>query len=94
VPSHLRKLIDGKNIAIVDDVINAGSAVRATLAALQSCGARPVVIGALLVLGDIGKRYLAERNLPVRSISHLPNEIWEPEECPLCSSQVPLTQFD
>jgi orotate phosphoribosyltransferase len=94
LPSHLRKLIDGKNIAIVDDVINAGSAVRATLAELQFCGARPLVIGALLVLGDIGKKYFAERNFPLRSISHLPNEIWEPKDCPLCASQVPLTQFD
>jgi orotate phosphoribosyltransferase len=29
LPSHLRKPINGKHIAIVDDVINAGSAVRA-----------------------------------------------------------------
>jgi orotate phosphoribosyltransferase len=94
LPSHLRKLVDGKAIAIVDDVINAGSAVRGTLAELQSFGARPIVIGSLLVLGDTGQKYLAERNLPLRSISHLPNELWEPEECPLCSSEVPLTRFD
>ena len=94
LPPNLRKLIHGKNVAIVDDVINAGSAVRATLAELQSFGARPVVIGVLLVLGDIGKNYLAERNLPLRSISHLPNELWKPEDCPLCASQVPLTEFD
>jgi orotate phosphoribosyltransferase len=94
LPSHFRRLIDGKNIAIVDDVINAGSAVRGTLGELQFFGARPVVIGALLVLGDTGQKYLAERNLPLRSISHLPNEVWEPEECPLCDSQVPLTRFD
>jgi hypothetical protein len=49
---------------------------------------------ALLVLGDIGQKYLAERNLPLRSISHLPNEIWEPRDCPLCASQVLLTQLD
>jgi len=94
LPPQLRQLIDGKNIAIVDDVINAGSAVRGTLAELQSFGARPVVIGALLVLGDLGQKYLAERNLPLRSISHLPNEIWEPRDCPLCASQVPLTRID
>jgi orotate phosphoribosyltransferase len=94
LPAHLRKLIDGKNIAVLDDVINAGSAVRATLAELQSFGARPVVIGALLVLGDVGKKYLIERNFPLKSISHLPNEIWTPKDCPLCASQVPLTRFN
>ena len=94
LPFPLRKMIDGKNIAIVDDVINAGSAIRGTLAELQSFGARPVVIGALLVLGDPGQKYLAERNFPLRSISHLPNEIWTPESCPLCVSQIPLSKLD
>ena len=77
LPSHLRQLIDGKNIAIVDDVINAGSAVRATLAELQSFGATPVVIGALLVLDDLGQKYLPARNLPLQSISYLQNQLWE-----------------
>jgi orotate phosphoribosyltransferase len=94
LPSHLRKMIGGRNIAIVDDVINAGSAVRATLAELQSFGARPVVIGALLVLGDLGQKYLAEHNFPLRSISHLPNEIWTTDVCPLCASKIPLDKVD
>jgi len=94
LPFPLRKLVDGRNIAIVDDVINAGSAVRGTLAELQSLGARPVVIGALLILGDLGQNYFAERNVQLRSVSHLPNEIWAPEDCPLCASQVPVTNLD
>lgn len=46
LPHHLRKMDFGKHIALVDDVINAGSAIRGTLAELQSLGARPVTIGA------------------------------------------------
>jgi orotate phosphoribosyltransferase len=94
LPYHLRKTVEGKNIAIVDDVINAGSAVRGTLAELQSFGARPIVIGALLVLGDTGQKYFLERNFPLRSISYLPNELWTPEDCPLCASQIPLNVLD
>lgn len=94
LPSHLRKRVDGKNVAIVDDVINAGSATRGTLAELQSLGARTVVIASLLVLGNIGQNYFAERNIPTRSISELPNEIWSPEDCPLCASQIPLDKVD
>lgn len=90
LPYHLRKMIEGKNVAIVDDVINAGSAVRGTLAELQSFGAKPVVISALLVLGDTAQKYFLERNFPFRSFSHLPNELWTPEDCPLCASQIPL----
>jgi orotate phosphoribosyltransferase len=91
LPNPLRTLIDGKRVAIVDDVINAGSAVRGTLRELQSLGAIPVMIGALLVLGETGQKYFAERNLPIVSVASLPNEIWTPENCALCASQMPLT---
>ena len=90
LPGHLRTLIRGRRIAIVDDVINAGSAIRGTLNELESLGARTIVIGALLVLGEAGAKYFAERDLPVQGVSYLPNEIWVPENCPLCSSQIPL----
>lgn len=49
IPNALRPRVHGKAIAILDDVINAGSAVRGTWTDLQACGARPVAIGALLV---------------------------------------------
>ena len=94
LPSQLRKRVSGKSVAIVDDVINAGSAIRGTFAELQSLGAKTVVIGSLLVLGDIGQKYFAQRNIPVRSISLLPSEIWSPEDCPLCASQLPFDKLD
>jgi orotate phosphoribosyltransferase len=90
LPYHLRSVASGRNIAIVDDVINAGSAVRGTLAELESIGAKPIVIGALLILGSTGQKHFTEKGLTVVSIAHLPNELWTPEECPLCASQVPL----
>jgi orotate phosphoribosyltransferase len=93
LPSHLRESVEGKNVAIVDDVINAGSAIRGTLAELQSLGARTVVIASLLVLGNSGQKYFAERDIPIRSIAQLPNELWSPEACPLCAAQIPFDQL-
>jgi orotate phosphoribosyltransferase len=69
-----------KRVAIVNDVVNAGSAVRGTFAALAACGAAPVVIGALLVLGTAASEFAASRNVA------LPNSLWTPRECPLCVS--------
>jgi len=46
-----RSRVRDMRLAIVDDAISAGSAVRATYAEVQGHGAEPVVIGALLVLG-------------------------------------------
>src|SRR5919202_4047488 len=49
IPSALRPKVDGRRVAIVNDVISAGSAVRGTAADLEACGAQLVAIGALLV---------------------------------------------
>jgi orotate phosphoribosyltransferase len=94
LPNRLRRLVNGRKIAVVDDVINAGSALRGTLAELESMGTTPIVIGALLLLGETGRNYFSDKGLPVQCISHLPNEIWAPENCPLCSSQIPLDNPD
>ena len=90
IPNGLVKMVHEKNVAIVDDVINAGSAVRGSLAELRACGANPVVIGALLVLGSLASRFFADQNIPLEYIAHLPNEVWAPSDCPLCASQIPL----
>jgi orotate phosphoribosyltransferase len=90
LPRSLAQRVHEKDVAIVEDVINAGSAVRGTLADLRSCGARPVVIGALLVLGSAAPRFLAGQGIPLESIAYLASGLWSPSECPLCASQMPL----
>jgi orotate phosphoribosyltransferase len=92
LPHSLRRIVQGKDVAIVDDVINAGSAVRATWAELRACGARPVVIGALLVLGSAAPGFFAEHNVPLESTATLPSGLWSPAECPLCASGAPLQE--
>ena len=90
IPSGFRGTLHGKRVAIVDDAINAGSAVRSTLTDLQFCGANPVAIGALLVLGNAAVRLSAEHDIPVESIAQFPSNLWAPSKCPLCASQTPL----
>jgi orotate phosphoribosyltransferase len=90
LPDGLRRLIHGKDVAIIDDVINAGSAMRGTYEALQSCGANPVAIGALLVLGFSASSFCSNQKIPLEYIACLPNDIWLPSECPLCASRIPL----
>jgi orotate phosphoribosyltransferase len=90
LPDSLCKMVGGKAVAIVDDVVNAGSAVRGTLAELRSCGAHPVAVGALLVLGSVAASFFAGQAIPLETIASLPNEVWAPPECPLCASRTPL----
>lgn len=77
-------------MAIVDDVISAGSAVRGTYAELQAHGAQPGVVGALLMLGSLASSFFAQQNVPVASVAQLPYDLWMPGECPLCVSGLPL----
>jgi orotate phosphoribosyltransferase len=90
LPAALRPRVRGKAVAVVDDVINAGSAVRGTIADLHACDARPVVIGALLVLGTAAAELAATHNIPLETVDRRPSGVWAPADCPLCASGVPL----
>ena len=55
VPEVQRRQLVDKRVAIVNDVINAGSAVRGTYLDLETCRARPVAVASLVTLGDSPK---------------------------------------
>jgi orotate phosphoribosyltransferase len=82
--------IEGKRVAIVDDVMSAGSALRSTYAVLQAHGAETVVAGALLVLGSTGAGFFAAHNVPVEATAHDDYELWLPADCPLCAQGLAL----
>jgi orotate phosphoribosyltransferase len=90
VPDRLRQELKGKRGAIVNDVINAGSAMRGTFDDLEACGAIVVAIGALLILGTAAFEFASMKAVPLEAVATLPNSLWAPENCPLCSSGVPL----
>jgi orotate phosphoribosyltransferase len=89
LPDALAVRLPGLRVAVVDDVVNAGSAVRATLAALTSAGAQPVALGALLALGTTPAAVAAAVDLPLEALATRENQIWEPEHCPLCARREP-----
>jgi orotate phosphoribosyltransferase len=90
IPAALRDAVRGKSIAIVDDAISAGSAVRATHANLLVCGARPVALGALFLFGDAGAQFAATNGLALEAIAPMAFPIWKPGQCTLCKAGVPL----
>ena len=94
LPGSFENRLRGKSIVIVDDVINAGSAVRATFAELSSHGAHPVAIGSLLMLGTSVQSFFAEQDIPIESIETLPSNLWLPGTCPLCGSKIPLDSMN
>lgn len=90
LPPGLAARVRGKRLALVDDVMSAGSALRGTYAELRARGALPVAAGALLVLGSAGADFFAGEGVAVEAVARDRYELWLPEECPLCAAGVPL----
>lgn len=90
VPAALAARLEGKPVAIVDDVIGAGSSLRATYDALRAAHAHPVVAGTLLLLGDRAAAFCAEHGMAVEAVARAEFENWAPEACPWCRSGLPL----
>ncbi|MGA2909624.1 MAG: hypothetical protein ABSE36_18125 [Terracidiphilus sp.] len=94
IPAALRERVRGRRVAIVNDVISAGSAVCGTFEDLESCGANVVGISALLVLGTAIKEYSSAKAVPLISMAEAPNHLWAPTECPLCAKGVALVDVE
>jgi orotate phosphoribosyltransferase len=90
MPAALAPHVRHRRVAIVDDVMSAGSAARGTFAELETLGASTVAVGALLVLGDAGDNWFASRGVSVECCARDAYELWEPAACPRCAEGVPL----
>lgn len=92
IPKPLERELAGKRVAIVNDVINAGSAVRGTLISLVRCGAVPVAIGSLAVYGESARELASTHGAVLEALAEFPSLIWESSVCPLCAKGVPFSE--
>ncbi len=90
LPPELRRQVGDERIAIVDDIVSAGSSVRATAADLTAAGAKTVVVGTLLVLGNQAVDYLSARGIPLVALGRQDFNLWAPAKCPLCRAGASL----
>lgn len=90
LPSAFAPRVHGQRVAMVDDVMSAGSALRGTYAELQAHDATPVVAAALLVLGSSGAGFFAQQGVAVEAVARDDYELWLPADCPLCAAGLPL----
>ncbi|WP_137389015.1 phosphoribosyltransferase family protein [Rhodoligotrophos defluvii] len=82
------KVVNGKRVVVVDDVVNTGLAMRETVDAVLQCGGTVVAAAAIITRGnarpaDCGVtdlRYLLECKIPS----------WPAANCPLCRAGVPV----
>jgi orotate phosphoribosyltransferase len=91
---HLRPVpggISGWRIGIVDDAVNAGTAVAACVNAVRAQDALPVAVTSLLALGDASTLIPEHLSVPFYPAATLPSHTWPARQCPLCAEDIPLT---
>jgi orotate phosphoribosyltransferase len=90
LPAELQKRAHGQRVALVDDVISAGSSVRATFTAVSDAGASVVAVGTLALLGSKAGDHFARLGVPLVALTQREFTTWAPSDCPLCKAGVIL----
>jgi orotate phosphoribosyltransferase len=90
LPPELRRRVAGARVAVVDDVISAGSSVRAAAEALADAGATTVAIGTILLVGTVARDHFTRLRIPLEALGQRDLALWQPAECPRCRAGIPL----
>jgi orotate phosphoribosyltransferase len=78
--------VRGRRVVVVDDAVNAGSAVSATIEALRASGAEVVGVGALMVQRAGGY----DPGVPFVWLEEVESGLWPADRCPLCAAGEPV----
>ena len=79
----------GEPVIIVEDAVTTGSSVAKVVDAVRQAQGRVAAVGALVDRSSGALRF-AEPLIALLRVDNIPN--WDPDECPLCRQQVPLTR--
>ena len=80
--------IDDWRVGVVDDAVNAGTAVVACVEELRGRGAVPVAVATLVSLGEASTMVQARMRVPFYAASTVPSRTWPAGRCPLCAEGV------
>ena len=78
----------GSRVLVVDDILTRGGSMRETLAALAPHLVEVVAVG--VVVDRSGGT--VDFGLPLAALATVDIETWEPADCPLCASGIPLVK--
>ncbi len=82
------RLVAGKHVLVVDDVVNTGLSVRQTAAAVRQAGGEVIAIAALVDRGNVDTESLGVPDYVYLMEYDIPD--WSAAKCPLCKAGVPI----
>ena len=83
------ELAPHERVLVVEDVITTGGSAREVVDLVSNVGANPVGVGVLI--DRTSGRLVPSLGAPLKALLELEATSWEAEGCPLCESNVPLT---
>jgi orotate phosphoribosyltransferase-like protein len=90
LPGSTRDMIGGWRVAIVDDAVNAATAVQACFRQLRDHGAAPVAVASLLALGPADDIVTGAMEVPFYTVATMRSQAWPAADCPFCACGTPL----
>jgi len=82
------KIVSGKRVLVVEDVINTGGSVVKTIQAVRNVGGEVITVGALCNRGGVTADGLGVPYL--FSLLNVTMDAWLEAECPLCVQGIPI----
>lgn len=82
------KIVYGKRVLVVEDIINTGGSVVKTIQAVRNVGGEVIAVGALCNRGGVTTEQLGVPYLV--SLLDVKMDAWPEAECPLCVQGVPI----
>ncbi|MFH1841269.1 MAG: phosphoribosyltransferase family protein [Candidatus Nealsonbacteria bacterium] len=83
------KIVTGRNVLVVEDVITTGGSIKKALEAVRSINGKVVGLGVLCNRGEITPKDVA--NPPkFFALTQIKLDSWSETECPLCAKNVPI----
>ena len=88
------KLIPGRNVLVVEDVLNEGKTVRKVIKAVRALKGNVVAVGAIWNRGEVTALDLSGdgQSLTLISLVNQKLDWWSEEECPLCMQNIPINR--
>lgn len=82
------KILAGKNVLVVEDILNSGKSAKKVVDAVRKCGGEVRGVGALFNRGGVSKQFL---DVPIlHSLVSEKMVVWNEADCPLCKQNVPI----